>query len=160
MVCARRILADEKLLVELFAWAQPAISDLDIALRIGFVPHFETRKADHGAGQIVDLHRRSHLQDENLAAFRHGSGLDDELRGFRDRHEIADDFRMGHGDGAARLDLVSEQPDDRAGRIQDVAEAHHREDRFARFLRHGLKDELGEALARAHDIGRPYGLVA
>ena len=57
----------------------------------------------HEAREVVDLHRLAHVKDEDLAAGGHCSGLDDELGGLGDGHEIARDVGMGDRDRAARL---------------------------------------------------------
>ena len=161
MVGAGRVLADQKLLIKLLAGPQADIGDGDVAVGMLLVAHFETREADHGAGQVVNLDRRSHLQHEYFAPGRHRSRLDYELSRLRNRHEVADHVGMGHGHRTRGLDLVAKQLDHGTGRIEHVPEPHHGEDgRRAALLRECLKNLLGQSLACAHDIGRAHRLVA
>src|SRR6516225_9861165 len=160
MTGAGGVLADEQLLVELLATPEADIFDVDVAFGIVRVAHFEPGEADHGAGEIVDLHRRPHVEHEHLTAARHGAGLDHELGGFRDRHEVTNDFRVGDGQRAACLDLIAEALDHRARRIEHIAEAYHGEHGGAARRGQRLENQLSEPLARAHHIGRTYRLVA
>ena len=117
-------------------------------------------KLHHQARQIVDLDRLAHVEHEHLAAGRHGAGLDDQFGGFRDRHEVADDLGVRDGHRTAGCDLLAEAADDGAGAVEHVAEADHRED--GADVRLGgvrLQDQLAEALACPHDVGRPHCLV-
>ena len=50
-------------------------------------------------------------------------GLDDELHGLGDRHEVARHVRVRDGHRPAARDLAAEERDDAAGRAEDVAEA-------------------------------------
>src|SRR5262249_2979489 len=154
------VLADEQLFVQLFAAPQPDIFDVDIAFRIVRVAHFETGEADHGAGKIVNLHRRPHAGPTTSPAAGHGARLDHQLGRLQDGHEVANDLGVGDGDRAAGLNLIAEPLDYRARRIEHVAEAHHGEDGGAARRRQRLQDQLGEPLARAHDVGRAHRLVA
>ena len=106
------------LLIELLARAQPGVDHLDVLIR------FEAGEADEVAGQGVDLHGGSHVEDEDLAAVGVGAGEEDEAHGLGDRHEVADDIRVRDRDGAALGDLLLEQGDDGAVGAEDVAEAH------------------------------------
>ena len=116
-----------------------------------------------------------------------GAGQHDERDGLLDGHEIADDIGVGDRDGAALLDLLFEDGDDRAVGAQDIAEAdgHELGLRMLQGLRRdgvvgrsmgkqrrnlvrlslfdlfvkGLDDHFAEALAGAHDVGGVDGLV-
>ena len=63
---------------------------------------------------------------EDLAAVGHAACLDDEPRCFRDRHEVALDIGMRHGDGASVGDLLLEQRNDRSAGPEHISEAHSR----------------------------------
>ena len=52
-----------------------------------------------------------------------GAGQHHKAHGLGDGHEIADDIRVGNRDGAALLNLLPEDGDDRSVGTQDVAEA-------------------------------------
>ena len=154
-------LADEQLLIELLAAPQPHKFDGDVPFGVGLLAHLEPGEMDHGAGEVGDLHRGAHVEHEHLAARGHGAGLNHELGGLGDRHEVADDLRVGDGDRPAMLDLAAEALDHRARGIEHVAEPDHGEQGGASaLLRQRLEDQLGQALAGAHDIGGPDRLVA
>src|SRR3954465_2306538 len=104
----RRFAVGERLLVELLAGTKAAAFDPDGVLR-------ESRQADQLAREIVDLHRLTHVEDENLAAASHHRSLHDELRGFWNRHEIALHFRIRDGHRTAARDLLAKSRDDAAG---------------------------------------------
>ena len=110
-------LGHELLLVELLAGAKAGIRDLDIHIRP------EAGEADEVAGQCLDLDGAAHVEDEDLAAVGVGAREHDEADSLRDGHEVADDVRVGHGDGAALGDLLFEDRDDRPVGAQDIAEA-------------------------------------
>ena len=92
-------------------------------------------------------------------ALGHRAGLHHQLRGLGDRHEVADDVRMGHGDRTAAADLLLEQRHHRAGGCQHVAEAHHAEARVRGALLQRLQHQLRQALGGAHDVRRVHRLV-
>ncbi|MNP59481.1 hypothetical protein D3C76_1544800 [compost metagenome] len=67
---------------------------------------------DHFFCQFDDPHRLAHVQNEDIAPLPHRTGLDDQLRGFGNGHEVTGDFRMGDRQWATCLDLAVEQRDD------------------------------------------------
>ena len=73
-------------------------------------------------GQVDDLDRLAHVEQEDLAALAHGGGLEHELDGLGDGHEVARHLRVRDGDGPAGGDLLLEDRDDRAGGAEHVAE--------------------------------------
>ena len=73
--------------------------------------------------EVEDADGFAHVQDEDFAAVAQGAGLEDELGGFGNGHEIAAHFGVGDGDGAAGGDLLLEDGDDAAVGAQDVAKA-------------------------------------
>ncbi|MNZ53187.1 hypothetical protein D3C78_710580 [compost metagenome] len=169
----QHVVADQQLLVELLARAQAAELDGDVAVRLVLRAHAEAGEMHHLLRQLGDLHRLAHVQHEHVAACAHRAGLDHQLRRFRDGHEVAGDFRVGHGDRPAALDLLAEQRNHRAGRAQHVAETHHGEARAVGHRRlalhieqchlllggQRLQDQLGHALGAAHHVGRAHRLV-
>ena len=84
------VLAQQQLLVQLLAVAQADVLDGDIAVGMLGIAHLQAHQPDHGPGEVVDLHRLAHVEDEHVAAGGHGAGLDHERRSLRDRHEVAD----------------------------------------------------------------------
>lgn len=98
----------EFLFIELFTGTQASVFDLDVDVR------FESGKADQVPGEVRDLHRRTHVQHEDLPAVGIGACQHDQGNSLRDRHEVADDVRMGDRDGAALFDLFFEDRDNGA----------------------------------------------
>ena len=64
----------------------------------------------------------AHVQNEDLAALAHGGSLNDELGGFRNRHEVPAHLRVRDGDGLARGDLLFEKGNHAPVAAQNVAE--------------------------------------
>ena len=129
----------------------------------------------HTLGEIDDLDGLAHIEDEDLSAVAHGACLKDELAGLGDEHEVADDIGMGDGDGAAFLDLLTEQGDDGAIGAEDIAEAGGDElgdgraaidlgkggvgSALCNGFVEGLAVDLADTLGAAHDIGGVDGFV-
>ena len=130
-------LGHEFFLIELLAGAEAGIDDLDIHIRL------EAGEADHVAGQGVDLHRRPHVEDEDLTPVGIGPGQHHKAHRLGDGHEVADDIRVGDRDGAAFLNLPLEDGDHGAVGAQDVAEADG----------HELGFHIAEDLAAAVAVG-------
>ncbi len=66
---------------------------------------------------------------------------------------------MSQSDGAAGLDLLTEEGYDRATGVEDISEAHDRIFRRDGTDRVSLYDLLCGALGRPHDVSRPHCLV-
>ena len=122
------------LFIELLARAEAGVFDLDVHVRL------EAGEADQVARQGVDLHRGAHVEDEDLAPVGIGAGKHHEADGLGDGHEVADDIRMGDGDGAALGDLLLEEWDHRAVGAQDVSEADG--DKLGLRIPKGLADSF------------------
>ena len=101
---------------------------VDHAVRRDLVPDPQTGELDHAPREVDDADRVAHVQEEHLAAFGHGTGLQDELRRLRDAHEVAGDIGMRDGDWQAGGDLGAEQGHDAAAGTENVSKANHRED--------------------------------
>ena len=112
----KALFGHELLFIELLAGAEAGIDDFNIHIRL------EAGKADHVAGQGIDLHRGAHVQDEDLAPVGIGAGQHHEAHGLGDGHEVADDIRVGDRDRAALLNLLPEDGNDGTVGAQDVAE--------------------------------------
>ncbi len=95
--------ADE-LFVEFFAGAEAGVDDFDV-----FAGLF-----DHLFGDVGDADGFAHIKNECIAVVAYGTGLDDELYGFGDGHEVAGDVAVGHGDWSAVFDLCAEGVDEGA----------------------------------------------
>ena len=150
------LLGHELLFIELLARAETGILDLDIHIRL------PAGEADHVAGQGVDLHWGTHVEDEDLAPMGIGTGQHHKAHGLGDGHEIADNIRMGDRDGAALFNLLPENRNDGSVGAQDVAEAdgdelglHAAEDLAGSVAVGVLFPDVGEELG---DIGRAAGL--
>lgn len=141
-------LVQEEFLVEFLAGAQTGTDNLFLAGAI---------EADHLFRKILDLYGFAHVQDEELPAPCDGNCLQNQRSCFRDRHEVADDIRVGEGYRAAGPDLLFEDRDDRTVGTQDVAEADRHE--LGVPGRDALDDDLCQAFARTHDVGGVDGLV-
>ena len=117
---------------------------------------------DHFAGQVGNAHRCAHVEHIDLAAFAHGTGLQHQLRGFGDGHEVAGDVGMGECDRPALGNLLAKQGHHRARRPQHVAKPHHGEtgaNRRTVLMGQGLQHHFAQTLAGPHDIGGPHRLV-
>src|SRR3984957_1666305 len=94
------------------------------------IAYRHSHQIDHSPRQIPDPHRLAHVEHEYVAALSHRTGLNHELRGFRDGHEIADYLGMRDGDRPAGFYLLIEERHDRPRRGQDIAEPHHAKPSF------------------------------
>src|SRR5690606_23122782 len=117
------------------------------------------RELDHAIGEIPDLHRLAHVEDEQVAARRIGAGEHDEPRRLGDRHEESRDLRVGQRDRAAGRDLAREQRDDGSGGAEHIAEADHGELGVGAAGLQILYHYLSEALGPTHHVRGANGLV-
>src|SRR5690606_10053187 len=117
-------------------------------------------EADEVTRQVNYAHRLAHVEDVDLAVPAVAGGLQDELGGLRDGHEVPDHVGVRHGDGPAGCDLALEDGYHAAAAAQHVAEA----DRHELLVRAGapgrvLHQVLDEPLGGAHDRGGVHRLV-
>ena len=117
------------------------------------------RQQYHIPGKIRDLHRLTHVQNENFAFVGVGPRLEHQGNSLRYRHEKSRDFRVGHRHRTACSDLLLEKGHDAAVAAQHVAETDCCEYGVIIFIVHGLHDHLAEALGCSHDVGRVHGFV-
>ncbi len=161
--CARKIFACvvslivlervEQLLEQLLARTKARVDDRDVAFRR------LAREPDHLLGEIADADRLAHVEREDFAAVAEHRGLQDQLAGLGDRHEVPRDLGMRDRDRARPRGSARESSGTtRARRVEHVAEPDRDEAR-RRLARKVLAEELGDALARTHDAGRIDGLV-
>src|SRR6185437_12516012 len=144
--------AEEHFLIQLLAGAATGELDLDV------VAFAETGETDHVAREVDDAHRLAHVEQEHFPALAEGAGLQHELHGFGDGHEVATHLGVGGIDKKDGFDLTDELWHDAAAAAEDVAEPHR--DEIAVVLDRGLMhDVLGYALGGAHDVAGADGLV-
>lgn len=152
--CIRHALfTHEELLVELLARAETHVLDLDVDIR------GQSGEPDEVPGHVVDLHRLTHVEDEDLAALRVVRCLEHQRDGLRDGHEVADDALIGDGHRTALRDLLLEERDDGAVGAEDVTEADSDEVGFRVLPVHHLDDHLTDTLRGPHDVRRVHGLI-
>ena len=152
--CIRHALfVHEELLVELLAWAETYVLDLDVYIR------GQSGESDEVPGHVVDLHRLTHVEDEDLAALRVVRRLEHQGDGLRDGHEVADDTLIGDGHRTALCDLLLEERDDGAVGAEDVTEADRDEVGLRALPVHHLDDHLTDTLRGTHDVRRVHGLI-
>ncbi len=152
--CIRHALfVHEELLVELLAWAETYVLDLDVYIR------GQSGESDEVPGHVVDLHRLAHVEDEDLAALRVVRRLEHQGDGLRDGHEVADDTLVGDGHRPPLRDLLLEERDDGAVGAEDVTEADRDEVGLRVLPVHHLDDHLTDTLRGTHDVCRVHGLI-
>lgn len=148
----RMLFVEEHLLVKFFA--RPDARELELDVLAGLV----ATKPDQIGGQIDDLDRLAHVEDEHLAAQPKRTSLEHQLNGFRDGHEVAAHLRMSDQHGPASAYLAEERRHHRSSASQHISKAYRHE--VAPVCHSGMLDHaFGEALGRAHDAGRSYGFV-
>jgi hypothetical protein len=69
---------------------------------------FEAFEPDEFLGDVGDPDGFAHVEDEEVAVFADGGGLEDEADGFTGDHKVAFDLGVGDGEGAAAGDLAFE----------------------------------------------------
>ena len=69
--------ADQQLLIELFAGSQAGEDDLDVAVVI--VADLEARQFNHVTREVHDPHGLTHVEQEDFSAHAQSAGLKDEL---------------------------------------------------------------------------------
>ena len=152
--CIRHALfVHEELLVELLAWAETHVLDLDVDIR------GQSGESDEVPSHVVDFHRLSHVEDEDLAALRVVRRLEHQGDGLRDGHEVADDPLVGDGHWTAFCDLLLEERDDGAVGAEDVTEADRDEVGLRVLPVHHLDDYLTDTLRGTHDVRRVHSLI-
>ena len=79
---------------------------------------------DEVLGDVQDPHWFTHVEDQDVGGPPDGTGLDGQLAGLGNGHEVARDLGMGDRDGTALLDLAGEGVQHRPARPENVAEPH------------------------------------
>lgn len=146
----------ENLLVEFLSVTEAGEDDFNVAC---------STQAYHASGKVSYFDRFAHVKDVDFATVAHSTGLDDELTGLGDEHEVAYDVGVGDGDGLMATYLFLEDGDYRAVGAQHVAKT--RGDKLSRsgggiFFEHAVEAldiYFTDALRAAHDIGGVDGFV-
>jgi len=84
----------------------------------------EATQHDKVCGEINNLHRLAHVEHKDFTALTHGTRLQDQLTGLRNRHKVATHFGVRHRDRAAFANLFSKDGNHRARRTQHVSKTH------------------------------------
>ena len=111
MLRGGHILADQQLLVQFLAIAQPDNCDFDVSVGFGVVADIEAGDLDHRARQINDFDRLPHVEDKYVAAARHRRRLNHELRGFGDQHKVSCNLGVRDRYRSAPVNLLPKQGD-------------------------------------------------
>ena len=112
---AGAVFADaQQVLVQFLAVGQAGEHDVDLAPGV----------ADQPLGDVGDADRIAHVEDQHLTAAPHHRCLQHQQHGLGDRHEVAGDVRVGHGDRPALGDLGAEHAQHRPAAAEHVAEPH------------------------------------
>jgi hypothetical protein len=126
------LLVGGELFEELLAGAHAGEGDLDVLARR------LAREGDEVAREVDDLHRLAHVEDEDLPALAHGAGLQHELAGLGDGHEVPLHLRVRHRDRPAGAICSWKMGTTEPVGAEHVAEAHGDEAGLA-ALREGLE---------------------
>ena len=134
--------------MELLAWPQPRVDDVDRSTRLGY----------ERTGDVRDLHWAAHVQHQDLARAADGAGLNDQLNRLADGHEEPGHLRVSDRDRAAGLDLALKRGEHRASASHNVPEtdAHVRVTAIGAVPR---RDPLGDGLGVPEHTGGVGGLV-
>ena len=108
----------QNLLEEFFAGAQAG--ELDVYVLVGF----EAVEADQLFGDVNDMHRLAHVEDEDLPALPQNGCLKHQRHRLGDGHEVALHLRMRHRQRAAVLKLVEKERQHASPAAEHVSEAH------------------------------------
>src|SRR5262249_34364084 len=102
MTRARGLLAGElQFFEELLAGTQSR------KYNVHFFEGLQSRQPDHFHSHVEDAHRLAHIKNEDLSPLAHGAGLEDQLGGFPDRHEISPHVRVSHSHWATPPNLLA-----------------------------------------------------
>ncbi len=147
-----RLVVVQELLEQTLPGPQAGELDADV------LPRRQPVETDERLRHVHDADRLPHVEDEDLAAAPDARRVQDELDGLGHGHEQPRDFRVRHGDRAAALDLLAEQRQHAAARVEHVAEAHG-EQPGGRACVHEPELQLGHALGDAHHAHGLHRLV-
>src|SRR5204862_1310243 len=104
-----------ELFIKLVARAQAGKLYLNIAIRL------QAGEPDHLAGELGNLHRFAHVQNENLTALSERAALQNQADSFGNGHKKPNHVGMGNCDWAALGDLALEDGNHAARRAEHIA---------------------------------------
>lgn len=96
------LMIGEYLFVEFFSWTEACVNHLDVLVRD------KAGKADHTAGEIVNLDGFSHVEDKDLVSTAHCGCLHHKAAGLWDGHEETGDLRMSDSQRTTGSNLGAE----------------------------------------------------
>ena len=99
------LLIVQHLLIEFLTLSQTRVFDLHV---------FRPGEVDHTLCQFRNTERLTHIKHEDLTAITLGTGLQHQLTGLRNQHEVAHDVLICDRHRTAVLNLFTEQGDHRA----------------------------------------------
>ena len=118
------------------------------------------RQPHHVLRELHDRHGLAHVEHEDVARLADAAGLDHQLRGLRDRHEVARHPRVGDGDRDRRRRSARGRSGSRSRTTPSTLPNRTAMNRVSRLgLRRRLDDPLAERLGGAHHGLRVDGLV-
>ena len=100
----------------------------------------KAREVDKVSCEGINFDRFAHIKDKDFTAVSINAGLKDESNGLWDSHKVADDIRVSHGNGPARLNLLLKERDDGTVAAKDVAETNG--DEFRRSMSERIRKVL------------------
>src|SRR5438067_413903 len=140
-----------QLFAKLFARPYPRILNFYIFI------WFEPREQNQVPSEFGNLDWLTHVKHANLSAFANCSGLQNKLRRLRNRHKEPAHLGMRDGNGPALCNLLLKGWDDAPAGTQYIPKTNNYILRTA--VLQGLKENFGEPLGRAHDVGGTDSLV-
>ena len=152
-------MAGEDLFVEFFARTESGVFHFYVPVRN------IASQMDHAAGQVVDLHGFSHIEDIDLISLAHRRGFHHEAACLWDGHKETGDLWMSDRHRTSLGDLLTEARDHGTIGPEDIAETGGHEPGATGFpagfdgKAERLDVDLRKTLGAAHDVGRVHGLV-
>ena len=138
--------------IKLLARTKTGKHDLDVFTDL------VTGELDQVLGKIQNLHRFSHIKDENLTALCIGSCLKDQRHRLRNRHKVTDDVGVCHGHRTTGRDLLLEQRNDASVGAKNISKADRNKVALIMTVEY-LNDHLTDTFRGTHDVGRIHRLV-
>ena len=145
--------------VQLFSRTQTGVLDLDVDVLA------EPTETDHLLGEVYNLDRLTHVEYEDVVSFSEEGGFQYQTAGFRNGHEITDNFRMGHGNRTSGFYLLAEQRYNGTVTTQYITETGGNEGGvsdnsiFLDGIAQTLGIHFGQSLGSTHDVTWTNGLV-
>ena len=112
------LLTHQHLLVELLAWAQACVYNLNIHIRL------QSRKPDKVPCHIINLDRLAHIEYENLSSVSIEPCLQHKRHGLRNCHKVPDNTLVRHSNRTAILYLLLKQRDNTSVTSEHISKAY------------------------------------